>query len=127
VTRDLVSIIIPVDNRPQLLVEAVDSALAQTHRPIEVLVVDDGSTDDSEDRLLSDKLTLQVLACARILTAAFRTAIRRHCRGVHDLWLYRDDVVRQTIAGQSIARWPSLLTQKWADRTSALSMIVARS
>lgn len=45
--RGLVSIIIPVHNRPGLLVEAVSSALAQTYRPIEVIVVDDGSTDET--------------------------------------------------------------------------------
>jgi glycosyltransferase involved in cell wall biosynthesis len=41
----LVSTIIPVFNRPELLVEAVESVFAQRYRPIEVLVVDDGSTD----------------------------------------------------------------------------------
>lgn len=43
----LVSTIIPVFNRPQLLRAAVDSVLAQTYRPIEVIIVDDGSTDDT--------------------------------------------------------------------------------
>jgi glycosyltransferase involved in cell wall biosynthesis len=43
----LVSIVIPVYNRPALLIEAIESALAQTYRPIEVIVVDDGSTDDT--------------------------------------------------------------------------------
>ncbi|MEO8677446.1 MAG: glycosyltransferase family 2 protein [Vicinamibacterales bacterium] len=43
----LVSTIIPVYNRAGLLVEAVSSVLGQTHRPIEVIVVDDGSTDDT--------------------------------------------------------------------------------
>lgn len=41
----LVSTIIPVYNRPDLLQEAVASVLAQSYRPIEVIVVDDGSTD----------------------------------------------------------------------------------
>lgn len=44
---DLVSIIIPVHNRTAMLRQAVSSALAQTHRPIEILIVDDGSTDDT--------------------------------------------------------------------------------
>jgi glycosyltransferase involved in cell wall biosynthesis len=41
----LVSTIIPVYNRPVLLAEAVQSALAQTYRPIEIIIVDDGSSD----------------------------------------------------------------------------------
>ncbi|HXH41301.1 MAG TPA: glycosyltransferase family A protein [Thermoanaerobaculia bacterium] len=42
----LVSTIIPVFNRPGMLREAVASVLAQTYRPIEIIIVDDASTDD---------------------------------------------------------------------------------
>jgi len=44
---DCVSTIIPVYNRPERLCEAVESVLAQTYRPIEILIADDGSTDST--------------------------------------------------------------------------------
>jgi glycosyltransferase involved in cell wall biosynthesis len=45
--QQLVSTIIPVHNRAGLLQEAVASVLAQTHRPIEIVIVNDGSDDDT--------------------------------------------------------------------------------
>lgn len=43
-----ISALIPTYNRARLLGEAIDSALRQTRPPDEILVVDDGSTDDTE-------------------------------------------------------------------------------
>lgn len=49
--RARVSVVIPVYNRAQLVREAIDSALAQTHQPVEVVLVDDGSTDAIDEVL----------------------------------------------------------------------------
>jgi glycosyltransferase involved in cell wall biosynthesis len=46
----LVSIIIPVYNGSNFLKEAIDSALAQTYSNIEVVVINDGSTDEGKTR-----------------------------------------------------------------------------
>ena len=45
--ENLVSTIIPVYNRADMLREAVASVLAQSWRPIEIIIVDDGSSDDT--------------------------------------------------------------------------------
>ena len=44
--KPLVSIVIPVYNGSNFLAEAIDSALAQTYKNIEIVVVNDGSKDD---------------------------------------------------------------------------------
>src|SRR5437870_1421497 len=43
--KSLISCIVSVYNGERYLREALDSILAQTHRPLEIIVADDGSTD----------------------------------------------------------------------------------
>lgn len=45
--KPLVSILIPCYNAERWVAEAIQSCLAQTYQPIEVIVIDDGSTDGS--------------------------------------------------------------------------------
>jgi glycosyltransferase involved in cell wall biosynthesis len=47
----LVSVLIPTYNRGYIVGQAIESVLAQTYRPIEIVVVDDGSKDDTREVL----------------------------------------------------------------------------
>ncbi len=47
--KNLVSIVIATYNRANLITETLDSVLAQTYQDWECIVVDDGSSDDTED------------------------------------------------------------------------------
>ena len=48
---DLISVIIPTYNRSEFLAESIISVWEQIYRPIEVLVIDDGSTDDTKNKV----------------------------------------------------------------------------
>jgi len=65
VIEGLVSTVIPVYNRAAMLREAVDSVLAQTWRPIEIVIVDDGSTDDTP--AVEDELVQRFHGIVRVL------------------------------------------------------------
>lgn len=58
-TPKLISVIIPTFNRRQLLDEALDSVRAQHYRPIEVIVVDDGSMDGTAELVQEWQLACQ--------------------------------------------------------------------
>ena len=94
---DLVSTIIPVHNRPRLLDEAVESVLVQSWRPIEVIIVDDGSTDETPavaDRwALREPDIFRVLHVANGGPGAAREAGRQMVRGEFIQYLDSDDLL----------------------------------
>lgn len=50
----MVSTIIPVYNRDRQLLDAVQSVIEQDYRPIEIIIIDDGSTDESTARTIEE-------------------------------------------------------------------------
>ncbi len=48
-SKHRVSVVIPCFNQGRFLAEAIESALMQSHRDVEVIVVDDGSSDETSD------------------------------------------------------------------------------
>ncbi len=88
----MISVIIPVYNVARFVREAVDSALGQTRRDIEVIVVDDGSTDGSAGALhdLSDP-RLRVIRQDNAGSGAARNAGLRLASGELVAFLDADD------------------------------------
>jgi glycosyltransferase involved in cell wall biosynthesis len=93
----MVSTIIPVFNRSRMLREAVASVLAQTYRPIEVIIVDDGSTDDTPATCAELQAShSDVVRCVRQLNAgpgAARETGRQLARGEFIQYLDSDDLL----------------------------------
>jgi len=88
----LVSVVIAVYQGAALIRGAVRSALNQTHRNIEVLVVDDGSTDATLEVLATiDDPRVVVLPQANAGTAAARNLALARARGQYIAFLDSDD------------------------------------
>jgi len=92
----LVSVILPVYNREASIERAVRSVLAQSYRPFELIVVDDGSTDDTRRRLETFGSAISIVVQAHAGAYAARNAGMRHARGEliafadsDDAWLPR--------------------------------------
>lgn len=106
--KGLVSTIIPVHNRSTMVIRAVESVLAQSYRPIEILVVDDGSTDNTPDvlsHLENAHSEVRVLRQANAGPGVAREHGRRYISGEFVQYLDSDD---------------ELLPDKFTDQVAAL-------
>jgi glycosyltransferase involved in cell wall biosynthesis len=92
----LVSIIIPTHNRSRLLRVAVESVLAQTYPKMEVIVVDDGSTDDTVVVMAQYAGRVTYLKQTNQDVAAARNAGIRAASGKYLTFLDDDDLILPT-------------------------------
>lgn len=106
-----VSIIIPAYNRARSVRKAIESALQQTRPALEVIVVDDGSTDATPEILTQFDDRIRVLRQNNRGTAAARNAGIAAARGDYLLFLDSDDILLPTSVELQLARFeaePSL-------------------
>ena len=90
--QPLVSIVIPVYNGSNYMREAIDSALAQTYERVEVIVVNDGSTDDTEQIALSYGERIRYFRKENGgVSSALNLGIKE-MKGEYFSWLSHDDV-----------------------------------
>lgn len=104
VTNPLVSVLLLSYNQADFLSQALESALSQTWQPLEVVVIDNGSTDGSAsvlERFASDsRVTIRRHERNGPITSRMNEAVRT-ARGVWVSFLFSDDLYRpEKIDGQ---------------------------
>jgi len=88
----LISVIIPSYNRKNIVIEAIKSALEQESKTFEVIVVDDGSTDGTEDYLKSLNLPIILLRKENGGVSSARNAGIKIAQGEYVAFLDSDDL-----------------------------------
>ena len=101
-----VSVVIPTYNLARLLPEAVESVRAQSWPDVEIIVVDDGSTDDSE-RVL-ERLSREGVRCFRQENAGAAAARNRGIREARKSWVAFLDADDFWMAGKLAAQFEAL-------------------
>jgi glycosyltransferase involved in cell wall biosynthesis len=101
----LVSCIVPVHNGERYLAEALESILAQTYQPIEVIVADDGSTDGSAAIARGYGARVRCVHLAKAGAPAARNLGLRAARGAFVAFLDADDLWHREKIARQMARF----------------------
>jgi hypothetical protein len=98
--KPLVSIVIPVHNGSQLVADAIESALAQTSVDKEIIVVDDGSTDDTQG--VVSRYEVVLISQPKSGVSAARNAGIAAAQGDYVAFLDHDDILLANALGDSV-------------------------
>ncbi|MDY6950923.1 MAG: glycosyltransferase [Thermodesulfobacteriota bacterium] len=90
--KPLVSVIIATHNRAEFIAETVESAIGQTYRRIEIIVVDDGSTDDTRQVLKKYENKIKYIYQDRAERSKARNRGFRYSQGEYIAFLDSDDI-----------------------------------
>ncbi|MCV0399552.1 MAG: glycosyltransferase [Nitrosarchaeum sp.] len=91
-----VSIVIPVYNTERYIEKCIKSALNQTYDDIEVIVVDDGSTDSTASILQKFENTIKIISKKNGGTASALNQGIKNMSGQWFKWLSADDMLKNT-------------------------------
>lgn len=100
--RKKVSIVIPCYNAEKYIGSAIESALSQTYSPVEVVVVDDGSTDDSLETIHTYAEKIEIISTENHGACHARNKGVRRATGTFIKFLDADDVLRPHIVGKQV-------------------------
>ncbi|WP_231461811.1 glycosyltransferase family 2 protein [Pedobacter sp. Leaf132] len=93
-SAELVSVIIPAYNAEQTIVETLNSVYAQTHKNLEVIVVNDGSTDNTLSILEKYSNPVKILSTENKGVSHARSFGFKHAKGDYIQYLDADDLLK---------------------------------
>lgn len=89
--ENFVSVIIPTYNCSQYICEAIDSVLMQTYKDLEIIVIDDGSTDDTLSILKTYENKISIISQVNNGPSSARNLGISKARGDYIAFLDSDD------------------------------------
>lgn len=108
-----ISVVVPTYNRAHLLTHTLDAILSQSFRPAEIIIVNDGSTDDTLERLAPYGAAIRVITVANGGDIAARNVGTRAAGGEIVAYCDSDDLWAPGFLAAQAALWraqPGLLS-----------------
>ena len=110
--KECVTIVVPVYNRPDLVVRCLDSLKSQTYRPLHLIVVDNASTDDTlinvekwKDLNTGNDLSMEILSESRKGASYARETGLRKVTTDKVMFFDSDDTMRPDCVEDIIKAW----------------------